>query len=101
MLVLFGFTDQQKNTYGLGKTITKKRKGSSDAIFRTTANATKRKFKVLSEYLDHFLLSPENHQVVADQMLGKSPTKLLHVKIAAFGEEVNANKIWSLICQKS
>ena len=75
---IFGFADQEKITYGLGYTLTLKRKNNNDPIIRDNdVDAAKINIKDISWYIPHYVPSLENQQLVMDQILDKDPTNYI------------------------
>ena len=89
---LFGFADQEKITYGLGYSLTLKRKSSNDAILRGNAvDAAKVVVKDIPWYIPHYVPSFENQQLVLNQILNKNPTELFYTERIVFRKDVNTN----------
>ena len=71
---VFGYADQEDITYGLGYTLTLKRNKSNDAIVRDNAIAlAKIDLKDICWYIRQYIPSMENHHLVMEQILDKSP----------------------------
>ena len=78
---MFGFADQEKITYGLGYSLTLKRKNNNDPIIRDKGvDAAKTDIKDISFYIPHYTPSMENQQLVMDQILGKYPTEIFYTE---------------------
>ena len=93
---LFGFADQEKITYGLGYTLTLKRKTNNDAILRSVGvDAAKVVNKDIGWYIPHYVPSIENQQLVMDQILNKDPTELSYTERNIFRKDVNTNSSWT------
>ena len=94
---LLGFADQEKITYGLGDTLTLKRKNKNDVIIRGAAvDVAKADVKDISWYIPHYVPNLENEQLVHNQILNKDPTELYYTERTVFRKDVNTNNNWTL-----
>ena len=94
---LFGFANQEKITYGLGYTLTLKRKINNDPIIRDNGvDAAKIVMKDIGWHIPHFTPSLENQQLMMDQLLNKDPTELYYMERIVFRKEVNTNNNWTI-----
>ena len=93
---LFGFADQEKIFYGLGYSLTLKRKNNNDPIIRDNeVDAAKIDIKDISWYIPHYTPSMENQQLMVDQILDKDPTELFYTERVVFRKDVNTNNNWT------
>ena len=93
---LFGFADQEKITYGLGYSLTLKRKNNNDPIIRdNVVDAAKINIKDISWYIPHYTPSMENQQLVMDQVIDKDPTEIFYTERTIFRKDVNTNNNWT------
>ena len=93
---LFGFADQEKIPYGLGYTLTLKRKNNNDPIIRDNGvDAAKMNIKDISWHIPHYTPSMENQLLVMDQILDKDPTELYYMERIVFRKDVNTNNNWT------
>ena len=96
LIDLFGFADQEKVTYGLGYTLTLKRKNNNDTIIRGNGvDAAKIVINDIGWHIPHFTPSLENQQIMMDQLLNKDPTELYYMERIVFREDVNTNNNWT------
>ena len=94
---LLGFADQEKITYGLGDTLTIKRKNKNDVIIRGAAvDVAKADVKDISWYIPHYVPNLGNEQLVHNQILNKDPTELYYTEQNVFRKDVNTNNNWTL-----
>ena len=85
LIDLFGFADQEKVTYGLGYTLTSKRKNNNDLIIRDNGtDAAKIVIKDIGWHIPHYTPSLENQQIMMDQVLNKDPTELYYMERVVF-----------------
>ena len=93
---LFGFADQEKISYGLGYSLTLKRKNNNDPIIRDNGvDAARINIKDISWYNPHYIPSMENQQLVMDQILDKDPTEIYYMERIVFRKDVNTNNNWT------
>ena len=102
LIVLFGFTDHEKVTYGLGYTLTLKRKINNDPIIRDNGtDAAKTVIKDIGWYIPQYTPSLENQQIMMDQLLNKDPNELYFIVRIVFRKDVNTINNWTFDLENS